>query len=316
MANYNGVTYLPQAIASIQHQTLNAWELIAVDDASTDASLAILQEAAARDPRIRVFAQPRNAGPGAARNRALSEVRGQWVAIFDSDDVMRPERLERLVAGAREDDALIVADNQQICDQDLAPRELYLSTDILGSRTWIDLAAFVASSHIHSRVPDLGFLKPLIASSAITRVGARYDEGLRIGEDFHFLLQLLAAGTQIRVEPEALYLYRKHDTSISHRQSRDTLLAILAADRAFLKKGHALDAKAVSAFRGREASVRSWLAYDQMLEAVRGRRFVKAVGTVLSRPHAWKLMSAPVASRLRRLTEAPSRVPLARERER
>ena len=303
MANYNGATYLPQALASIRDQTLGDWELIAVDDASTDGSQAILKTAAEQDPRVRVFLQPENRGPGAARNRGLGESRGRWVAIFDADDVMKPERLARLLARAEQDDALIVADNQIICDADLTPREVYLRSKILEAPRWVDLADFVASSELHSKIPDLGFLKPIISKSAIRTVGARYDEALRIGEDFHFVVQLLAAGLRIRLEPEPLYAYRKHGSSTSHRLSAATLNAILAADDAFLARSRPLEERVTHAFRRRREGLSSWLAHDRTIQALKARRPVEAILSLLRRPQAWPLLAGPLQARRRRLAK-------------
>ncbi|HEX4355321.1 MAG TPA: glycosyltransferase, partial [Polyangiales bacterium] len=77
-----------------------AFELIAIDDASTDGSADVLRAFAERDPRVKVFRQPQNLGIVAARNRAFREARAdaRYAAIFDSDDVSLPDRLARQVA--------------------------------------------------------------------------------------------------------------------------------------------------------------------------------------------------------------------------
>src|SRR5581483_5505373 len=91
---------------------LSPWELIFVDDGSEDDSVALASRAAAHDPRIRVFAEPENRGPAAARNKAIALAHGRWIAIFDSDDdLMRPDRLEALRERAKSDRAAIVADD-------------------------------------------------------------------------------------------------------------------------------------------------------------------------------------------------------------
>lgn len=82
---------LPAAIDSIIAQSFRDWELIIVDDGSTDGSLEIAREAARRDERIRVFSIP-HAGRGVARNECLRHVRGRYVAACDSDDISLPER--------------------------------------------------------------------------------------------------------------------------------------------------------------------------------------------------------------------------------
>lgn len=94
---YNGLPYLPAAVESVLAQTYTDFELVAVDDGSTDGSGAWLDAAAARDARVRVVRQP-NAGIVAALNRGLAACRGEFVARMDADDRCYPERLERQVA--------------------------------------------------------------------------------------------------------------------------------------------------------------------------------------------------------------------------
>ena len=121
-ANYNGARHLAAAVRSVLQQTLCSLELIIADDASTDDSLAVIACAAAGDPRVRVLKTCQNGGPGAARNRALKAARGRYIAVFDSDDLMAPDRLEKLVARARVDHADIVVDNLLVFqDADEAP---------------------------------------------------------------------------------------------------------------------------------------------------------------------------------------------------
>jgi len=91
MPVYNGARFLREAVDSILNQTFQDFELIVVDDGSTDATPRIL--ARCRDTRIRVIRQE-NAGQAVARNRAAREARGQYLAIHDADDVYLPERLE------------------------------------------------------------------------------------------------------------------------------------------------------------------------------------------------------------------------------
>jgi glycosyltransferase involved in cell wall biosynthesis len=89
------------SIRSILAQTLPAWELIVVDDGSTDRTGQIAQAVAATDPRVRVIAGPARGEP-AARNLGLAAARGRWTAMLDADDLACPDRLERQVAYLRE----------------------------------------------------------------------------------------------------------------------------------------------------------------------------------------------------------------------
>src|SRR5262245_53263742 len=96
MANHNGAAFLRDSLQSLLKQTLKAWELIFVDDASTDNSVALAHQITRHDPRVKILRQSDNMGPASARNHALEAAQGEWIAIFDSDDVMMPQRLELL----------------------------------------------------------------------------------------------------------------------------------------------------------------------------------------------------------------------------
>ncbi|MBU2643227.1 glycosyltransferase [bacterium] len=91
---YNAQPYLRDCLRSIQHQTYQAFEVVAVDDGSTDGSPLILSEFVAQDSRFRVLSLPRNGGIVAALNHGLNACRGEWIARMDADDIMHPRRLE------------------------------------------------------------------------------------------------------------------------------------------------------------------------------------------------------------------------------
>lgn len=93
--NYNGEAYLRETIESVQAQTFSDWEMIVVDDGSTDASAAIVREYSARDPRVRLLALGRNYGcPAIPRNFGIEAARGDYIAFLDSDDLWHPRKLE------------------------------------------------------------------------------------------------------------------------------------------------------------------------------------------------------------------------------
>lgn len=96
---HNAERTIGEAIASVQAQTLEDWEIIAVDDGSTDRSAVIVAEAARSDPRVRLIRQP-NRGPAEARNRGLDRAHGDFIGFLDADDVLLPHALRVLVATA------------------------------------------------------------------------------------------------------------------------------------------------------------------------------------------------------------------------
>lgn len=96
-ATYNDVPYLYEAIDSILSQSYTNFEYIIVDDASTDITPHILAEYAEKDPRIVIHRNEKNLGRAGARNRALELAQGQWIAVFDGDDISHPDRLEKQI---------------------------------------------------------------------------------------------------------------------------------------------------------------------------------------------------------------------------
>ena len=104
---YNGEKYLVRCMDSIVGQTLKETEIICVDDGSSDRSPEILDEYARRDNRVRLISQ-RNAGAGAARNRGLSEAKGEYLSFLDADDFFEPDMLERAYRKAKEQKAQIL----------------------------------------------------------------------------------------------------------------------------------------------------------------------------------------------------------------
>ncbi|RZK16594.1 MAG: glycosyltransferase family 2 protein, partial [Hymenobacter sp.] len=101
MCFLNGTEFLAEALASVRAQTWTDWELLLVDDGSTDNSVAVAQQAtAAYADRVQILTHPghANCGLSASRNLALCHARGEYVALLDADDVWRPEALARMVA--------------------------------------------------------------------------------------------------------------------------------------------------------------------------------------------------------------------------
>ena len=95
MLSYNTASFIKETIQSVLNQTYSKWELIIVDDCSTDNTDEVLEYI--KDSRIRYFKNDKNLGAAVSRNKALREARGQWIAYLDSDDLWMPEKLEKQI---------------------------------------------------------------------------------------------------------------------------------------------------------------------------------------------------------------------------
>ena len=93
MPAYNSEKYIANSINSVIRQTYKSWELIVVDDCSTDGTSNVILNFG--DERIHLLRNERNSGAAISRNRALREAKGKWIAFLDSDDIWHPEKLER-----------------------------------------------------------------------------------------------------------------------------------------------------------------------------------------------------------------------------
>lgn len=103
---HNKGAYISETIASVLAQTISDWEMIVVENGSTDEGPELVRDI--KDPRVRLEVAPRN-GPGAARNHGLSLARGEWILFFDADDLLKPEHLENLLlCASRKPEATLI----------------------------------------------------------------------------------------------------------------------------------------------------------------------------------------------------------------
>lgn len=217
---FNAEKMVQRAVDSALSQTLKDLEVIVVDDASSDGTAALIAELSRRDPRVRLYRREKNGGPAATRNTAMSVASGDWFALLDADDVMKPDRLERLLGAATDEDVL-VADNLEMYDMH-AGKVVKLGIDValIGERLRLDCKGFVARCRTNQPdAIDFGLLKPLLRAAHLRQHGLAYDETIRHGEDFRLYLDALLAGGRLLVLPEAMYRYTERTGSISGKAS-------------------------------------------------------------------------------------------------
>jgi len=205
--NYNYGRFVAAAIASVDAQSYGPIELIVVDDASTDNSVAEIEKAlAAAGNLVRtVFeVQEENAGKLAAINRALPHVRGKYFIILDSDDILKPEYAERTIAElekAREEDDTIGFLYTDCMLIDPEGKELDR-----GKSTGWDPALLERYSFVPE--PATCLAQPVLDAGP-------YDEAIRKGTKHHKWKKIVANGWMGKHLPEPLFCYRMHESNIS-----------------------------------------------------------------------------------------------------
>lgn len=214
MAAYNGAALVGETIASLRAQTRTDWELIVVDDKSTDDTLAVLR--AIDDARITVIASNQNQGPVHARNRAFASARGRYIAALDQDDLCAPHRFERQAAFLDTNPQIaLVASAALLLEDDKAdpwPGDRHLSPAMID---WLLLTQ-----------------NPLVWSTAMFRADAARSltpftrPELRYAEDFDLYHRIRDHGTIARID-EPLLEYRCHAGGASQKY-RDLMEASAA----------------------------------------------------------------------------------------
>jgi glycosyltransferase involved in cell wall biosynthesis len=92
---FNSAKFITETIKSVQNQTYANWEMIIVDDCSSDETFEIVEQLSQRDTRIKCFKQEKNAGAGVARSKAVNQAKGNYIAFLDADDLWKPQKLEK-----------------------------------------------------------------------------------------------------------------------------------------------------------------------------------------------------------------------------
>jgi GT2 family glycosyltransferase len=202
---YNGQAHLAEAVDSVLAQTQRDFELLVVDDGSTDATPALLAQYVQADARVRVAAQP-NAGLVAALNCGLALARGRYVARLDADDVCRPERLARQAAFLdRRPEVLACGSWAHVLGGPARAVWRYPANDA-------DLRAQV--------VFETPFCHPavMVRAEALARHGLAYDPAFREAEDYALWARLAEHGALANL-PEVLLEYRVHPAQKRQREA-------------------------------------------------------------------------------------------------
>jgi glycosyltransferase involved in cell wall biosynthesis len=209
----DGATTLPRALASIRAQTWSDWELLAVDDGSSDGTGKILAATARHDARVRVISASR---PGLvpALNAGLGAASGDFIARMDADDESHPERLAGQIAMLQGEPALGVVGCLVACGGDRTTGEGYaLHVDWLNTLITpeqIALNRFIESPHAHPSV--------MFRRAAVERHGG-YREG-DFPEDYELWLRWLDAGVRMAKVPRALLTWHDSPARLSRTDAR------------------------------------------------------------------------------------------------
>lgn len=224
MPVFNAERFLTDAVESVLSQTFRDFELIAIDDGSTDRSLEILNGLSRRDARIRVISRP-NKGISVTRNEGIEQARGEYIAATDADDVSMPIRFESQIRFLRNHpDHVAVGGQVVLTDTEGEPLrrwDLYEPTHDL-----------IDAAHLVGRSGAISHPSCLFRREALRKVGG-YSDRFEVAHDIDLFLRLAEVGKLGNV-PETVMHYRLHPGSACNQKTRrmhDEIAEILAAAR-------------------------------------------------------------------------------------
>ena len=215
---FNAELFIGRAIKSALDQTWPPLEVIVADDASSDGTREAVEALVATDARVRLVKLPTNGGPSAARNAGFNAARGEWIAVLDADDAYLPSRLETLVELGWSYEADIVVDNIGLYD--VQAGEIVSNGVVsLCEIKSINRYDYVTRCRGNREDVDWGLLHPLFRREFLERRKLKYQENLRHGEDFVFVLSALLEGAKLVFTPEMGYLYTQRWGTYSNTPS-------------------------------------------------------------------------------------------------
>jgi len=213
MPAYNAVPFISEAIESVLAQTYRDFELIVVNDGSTDRTLNIVEKYAAQDERIKVYTHA-NMGTAPTLNRGIELASGEWVFLMHADDRMRRNRLERQLD--------FIARHPELAVVSSLVRHIDSKGRVIGKDN-SRLTTPEAVEKVVSANELIGISHPAVAfrKSAVLAVGG-YRQAFWPAEDTDLWNRLAEKGYKVLVQPEYLLDYRMHGNSASISRARLT----------------------------------------------------------------------------------------------
>lgn len=196
MPSFNTGEYIAASIESVLAQTYPNWELLIVDDCSTDNTTEVICRY--QDPRIILLKNKTNSGTALSRNYALREAKGRWIAFLDSDDTWEPKKLEKQLRFMQENGYAFTFTDYRICLNGVWMPYINTGPDVVNKRKMYNYCYFSTITVMYDR----------------SVIGLIQIADMRKNNDYAMWLQAIEKSDAHRL-PECLSYYIKHDDSIT-----------------------------------------------------------------------------------------------------
>lgn len=196
MPSFNTGEYIAASVESVLAQTYPNWELLIVDDCSTDNTTEVICRY--QDPRIILLKNKTNSGAALSRNYALREAKGRWIAFLDSDDIWEPKKLEKQLRFMQENGYAFTFTDYRICLNGVWMPYINTGPDVVNKRKMYNYCYFSTITVMYDRGV----------------IGLIQIADMRKNNDYAMWLQAIEKSDAHRL-PECLSYYIKHDDSIT-----------------------------------------------------------------------------------------------------
>lgn len=288
MTVYNAGPYLEDSLASITGQSFTDWELVVVDDASTDGSLSVLQGWSRSDPRIKVISNQQNKGQTPCLNQGLRLCQGTWIVRQDADDLSHPCRLEWQLGYLQSHPETVLLGTQGVLINERGRRIGLL--DVPCDASGIFWSGTFLNPFLHTSV--------IFRRDVVVAEFGGYDEEFRIAQDYDLWMRLAAMYPTANLKAR-LVSYRHLDSSLSKAGSSTafaeaSLISAREAGRVFCRSLDSEEQALIAGFRrGLHASeISAFHALCRRLEGEFVARHLGEHGGPASVKTAWKLKIA------------------------
>ena len=206
---YNAERYVSDTINSVVNQSYENWEMILVDDCSSDQSASIVEKIQEQDARIRLLKNQTNIGPGASRNKAIDQATGDIIAFLDSDDIWHPEKLSKHLGFMEDNSSVFSHTSYGFIDED--GRKIKSTFHV--SNKPIDYWDLLKRTEISC----------LTAMYDVNKLGKMHMPLLSRAEDYGLWLDILKKGVVSDPFDEELAFYRLHSASATSKKWKHIL---------------------------------------------------------------------------------------------
>jgi len=243
MPVYNTEKYVAEAIESILNQTFTDFELIIINDCSTDRTPEIIAEYALKDQRIRLINNPQNSGPAKSRNDGILQSHGIYIALMDADDISHPDRLEKQVAYLdHHQEVMVLGSSVQKIDSAGNPLEIWR----------LPVQDRIIRWHILFRNSKVFCNPAIMHRKTLFNIMAMYNKELKSFIDSELWTRIFDhKDIDLANSPENLLDYRVHSDSITFRRSEEQRIG-----------SRDVRAKLLAEFLGRQINIKSINAYE------------------------------------------------------